>query len=124
MRHLESQKTWHPLVKELQDAAKTVWYIGDVCFPSLSAQDNKLGDNYVAVSGDGLLSVMWEVLSFEGDGKLRYHNLYWDNPKGAEGYPSMMGRTFHQLGVRHDQIMTFPEAIKFVLTHTLRRRLL
>jgi hypothetical protein len=115
MRNAHNSESWHPWIKKLQDAAKTVWYIGDVSFPSNTARN--LGDNYVAVTGDGLLSVLWEILSVEGDGKLRYHNLYWDNAKGAEGYPSMMGRTFHQLGVRHDQEMTFPEAIKLVLDH-------
>jgi hypothetical protein len=96
----------HPLMKDLRDDVKK--FGGEVSYPSMAAVRHDLGDNYLGVSQDGMLSVLFEVKHLEGNGGLRYHNLYHKKKKGKNGYPSQLGRYMHDNGIKHDDIMNFP----------------
>jgi hypothetical protein len=102
-------------ILKLRDEMVKIRWIGDVSYPSYYARMNGLGNNYLACSGDGLLSLLFEVINLD-EGKLRYHNLYHDDPKGADGYPSAMGKRIHQLGVKHDDVITFTQLIEHIKT--------
>lgn len=47
--------------------------IFDICYPSVQAAYAKLGENYFAVSGDGLFLFMLEVVNTKGAGQYRLH---------------------------------------------------
>ena len=70
--------------------------------------------------------MLFEVISYEGDGRIRYNVLYEINPElckqpgcssrweRGNGYPSIAGEMIHQRGVRHNDEMTFPELIAHI----------
>lgn len=108
-------------VKKLEKAAKKIWWIGGVAWPSRTAIVNNLGNRYLAVTGDGLLSVLFEVKSFRGNGKLRFHDINKDG-KAQSG----MAQFFKgSKNVKHDDILTFPQAIELVMAYndTIMKRI-
>jgi len=57
-------KQWHETISTSEKIG--IWSIS---YPCASAIRYELGDNYVAVSGDGIFLYMFEVISLEGNGK-------------------------------------------------------
>jgi len=127
LRHEESKKSWNPWLHKVAEALKGFPWLTDVCCPSATATrhfDNP--EDYFATTGDGLLGALFEVLSYEGDGRIRYVNLFevaesypgeyaqykWEPGKA---YPSGLGAAIHKRGVRHGDEMTFPELIAHIL---------
>lgn len=96
---------WH---KTLQTAKKVGIY--SVSYPSRHAMSNNLGDNYVAIAGDGLFMFMFEILSLEGNGRFKIAR----NPSGkenqdSESFCSLSGKTF-------GDIMTGKQILKVLKT--------
>jgi hypothetical protein len=137
LRHEESKKQWNPWLHKVAEALKGFPWITDVSCPSRSALAYHFEnpENYFATSGDGLLELLFEVVSYEGDGKIRYVNLWevagpskhekkhykWEPGKA---YPSIAGGMIHQRGIRHCDEMTFPELIEHIeaMVETRRKR--
>lgn len=98
--------------KELRETAAQLYFYS-VNYPSCSAKRSGLGDNYFAIMGDGLLSLLFEIVSPSDPYMFRYHNLHPDNPAG---YPSTLGRYAHEVGVRHNDLLTL-KALKSLLVN-------
>lgn len=66
-------ETYPPIMKRWRPILKCSARVGiyDVVYPSRSAIDWGLGANYVAITGDGLLDFLMEVVSLDGDGQFR-----------------------------------------------------
>jgi hypothetical protein len=62
-----------PILKEMGEVLKNSQKIGifGVSYPSTHAKRNGLGDNFFAISGDGMFLFMFEVLSMEDRGSFR-----------------------------------------------------
>lgn len=115
LRYKMEQALWHPWIKKVHEASMKIWWIGGVCYPSNSALRELLGTNYLAVTGDGLLSLLFEVITLEGDGEVRYHNLqHKDEDALTKGYPSIFGSKLPARGIHHNHRMTFPELVQLV----------
>lgn len=103
-----------PWIVKLRTIMGKVWWYGGISYPSRTASAQGLQGDYLAITGDGLLELLFEVKSWEGEGDLRYHNLYHGKAEGKNGYPSMFGKRLHALGVRHNHRMTFPELLRLL----------
>jgi len=136
LRHEESKKSWNPWLHKVAEALKGFPWITDVACPSRCAMQYQLdnAENHFATSGDGLLGMLFEVLSYEGDGRIRCVNL-WEvteesyegerkryNWKPGKAYPSIEAAYIHKQGVRHGDEMTFPELIEHIETMVEARR--
>jgi len=134
--HEKSKKSWNPWLHRVASALKGFPWITDVSCPSISALREKIpnAENHFATTGDGLLGMLFEVLSYEGDGRIRYVNLWeiteeqypgekkrykW---KPGDAYPSIAANYIHKQGVRHGDEMTFPELIEHIETMVEARR--
>ena len=108
-----------PLIKMLNDEMEKAWWIGGLSYPANTSRPG-VGENFVCLTGDGFPMLFFEVISLEGKGSLRYHNLYHDDEKGKDGFPTEFGRWIHQDGVRHGILLTFTEVANFVRTYVDR----
>lgn len=122
-----SKILWNPWLFKVLDAASGMPWIVGGSMPANTAIRHQFenADNYFAISGDGLLSLLFEVLSFEGEGRVRYHVLYethfeevrkmyatFSKWKPGDPYPSIYGPLMYARGVCHNDEMTFPELIE------------
>jgi hypothetical protein len=72
----ESQAALYPnQLKRFRRIVKASPKVGifDICYPSKQAAAAGLGDNFFAVSGDGLFMFMLEVVTTEGAGQYKLH---------------------------------------------------
>lgn len=114
---MQKPRLEHAWIVKLRQIMSKVWWYGGVAYPSRTAAKEGLEGDYLAITGDGLLELLFEVKSWVGDGQLRYHNLYHNTSEGKDGYPSMFGRRFHVLGIKQNHVMTFPELLRLLGYH-------
>lgn len=81
LEYMKKHKEWQDAQKRKEDAYPTIFKkwnevlkntikfgIYGVSYPSCNARNNGLGDNYVAISGDGLFMFQFQIISMEKDG--------------------------------------------------------
>lgn len=95
-------------LKKLEKSAMQVWYIGRINFPSCTAINQGLGENYVAVTGDGLCAGVFEILSYEDDGVVRLHVTH----------KTTLTQYLHKRGIRHDTRLTFKRLVKVIANYS------
>lgn len=81
LEYMKKHKEWQEAQKRKEDAYPNIFKkwngilknankigIYGVSYPSCNARNNGLGDNYVAISGDGLFQFQFQIISMENDG--------------------------------------------------------
>ena len=79
----EILKKWHRVLRRTMRIPPYSCGNYDVSYPCCAAQRAGLGDNYVAVTGDGMFLFMFEVVSLDGDGLFRFKHLDNDKPSSS-----------------------------------------
>ena len=85
----EILKKWHRVLRRTMRVPPYSCGNYDVSYPCCAAQRAGFGDNYVAVTGDGMFLFMFEIVSLDENGLFRFKHL-------DENKPSHSGVAFLQ----------------------------
>lgn len=104
-----------PPIREINDTIRRVWMRGGATFPSAYAIQHGLGDHYLALTLDGTLVALFEVLSLDGDGLLQFAELKLSGAKEMPpGCPGDWNKKIQDWGIRHRDELTFPQLLGIV----------
>jgi len=78
-------KRWREVLKSSPQLG-----IFDVSYPGMNAIREGMGQNFVAISGDGLFLFQFEVLSLEGEGSFRFTDLPSRSQRGQDATKFVM----------------------------------
>lgn len=100
--------TYHSWLVKLDYLMQNFRWRGDVIYPSTQAKINGFSEwDHFALSGDGLFLLGFEILSYEGNGLIRFVNL------SKQETLSFWVKDFHDK-YEFGQIITFIELVGFI----------